>query len=197
MKKILSALAAIALLLVTFASAAGAQDEPVVGTIVSDPQTVPEAGEHTVTAIGSGFLPESDVLVGSCTSPSDELVPGVSSDEDIAASGAAISLLQHCDIAGALQATTDADGNFTLEVTAEIGPNFWLVAGTLDQSQSGGTWVPIVDAEAAPVDAETTAEEEEEDLAVTGADSSTLALVGAALLALGVVATMGARRSEI
>lgn len=187
MKKILSALATAVLLTVTFASAAGAQDDPVSGTITSDPVTVPEAGEHTVTATGSGFLPDSVLLLGSCTSPADELVPGVSTDEEISAAGAAAAatLVDSCDIVGALQVTTDADGGFTQEVTADIGPNFFLVAGTLDQSQAGGTWIPILDAEAAAA------------LAVTGAGSSTLALVGALLLALGTVALMGARRSEI
>lgn len=184
MKKILSALAAVTLLLVTFASAAGAQD-PVIGSVESDPATVPEAGEHTVTASGSGFLPDSVLLLGSCTSPADELVPGVSSVEDATAAAGAISPLENCDIANALQVTTDADGNFSQEVTAEIGPNFFLTAGTLDQAQSGATWIPIVDPEAAAA------------LAVTGADSSTLALLGAALLAVGMVAVAGARRSEI
>ena len=184
MKKILSAIAAAALLLVTFATAAGAQDQ-VVGTVTADPATVPEAGEHTFTVSGSGFLPDSDLLMGSCTSPADELVPGVSTEEDIAAAGAAINPLENCDLANALAVTTDADGNFEAELTAEIGPNFFVSGGTLDTSQIGGTWIPIVDPEAAAA------------LAVTGAESSTLALVGAALLAVGMVAVAGARRSEI
>lgn len=184
MKKILSALAAALLLTVTFASAAGAQD-PVIGTVVSDPATVPEAGEHTVNASGSGFLPDSVLLLGSCTSPADELTPGVSTVEEITAAAGAISPLENCDIANALQVTTDADGNFSQEVTAEIGANFFLTAGTLDQAQSGATWIPIVDPEAAAA------------LAVTGAESSNLALVGVALLALGSFALVGARRREI
>ena len=191
MKKILAALATSALLVVTFATAAAAQD-PVVGTIVSDPVTVPEAGEHTVTATGAGFIPDTTVLVGSCTSPGDELVAGVSGDDDIAAAGAAISILDNCDIASALQVDTDADGNFTQEVTAEIGPNFFLVAGTLDNSQRGGTWIPIFDAAAAEA-----AAAEATELAVTGVQSTTILLMGATLLVLGMVAVAGARRSEI
>lgn len=183
MKKILSALAAVTLLLVTFASAAGAQD-PVIGTVESDPATVAEAGEHTVTATGSGYLPDSTLLLGSCTSPADELVPGVSTLEDIGAAAGAIGIA-NCDVAGALQVTTDGDGNFSQEVTAEIGANFFLTAATLDQSQTGAVWIPIVDPEAAAA------------LAVTGTESSTLALIGAALLAVGMVAVAGSRRSEI
>ncbi len=184
MKKILTALATAALLTVTFTSVAGAQD-PVIGTVVSDPATVPEAGEHTVTASGSGFLPDSVLLLGSCTSPADELTPGVSTTEEITAAAGSINPLENCDLTGALQVTTDADGNFTQEVTADIGANFFLTAGTLDQAQSGATWVPIVDPDAAAA------------LAVTGVESSNLALIGTALLALGTVALLGARRREI
>ncbi|MDW3180169.1 MAG: hypothetical protein R8J94_22525 [Acidimicrobiia bacterium] len=183
MKKILSALATVALLTVTFASAAGAQD-PVVGTVVSDPASVPEAGEHTVTATGTGYLPDSALLLGSCTSPADELVFGEASAEDIGAAAGAIGIAD-CDLATAIQVTTDADGSFTQEVTADIGANFFLTAATLDQSQQGAVWIPIVDPEAAAA------------LAVTGVESSTLALVGAALMLMGMVAVAGARRSEI
>jgi len=183
MRKILSALVAAALLTVTFASAAGAQD-PVVGSVESDPASVPEAGEHTVTASGSGFLPDSVLLLGSCTSPVDELTPGVSTVEEITTAAVSINPLEHCDLANALQVTTDADGNFSQEVTATVAPNFFLTAGTLDQAQSGAVWIPIVDPAAAAA------------LAVTGSGSSTIAMFGAALLAIGMVALLGARRSE-
>jgi len=183
MKKILTALATTALLLVTFASTAGAQDS-VIGTVTSDPATVTEAGEATVTASGSGYLPDSTLLLGSCASPADELVPRVSTLEELTAAVGAIGLAD-CDVATALQVTTDADGNFTQEVTAEIGPNFFLTAATLDQSQQGAVWIPIVDPAAAAA------------LAVTGTESSTFALIGVALLALGMIAMVGARRREI
>lgn len=182
MKKVLTALAAAMLLVVSFAGMAGAQDT-VVGTVVSDPATVPEAGEHTVTATGSGYLPDSDLLLGSCTSPADELVPGVSTPEEIGAAAGEISPIVHCDLATALSITTDSDGNFSQEVTANIGPNFFLTAGALDQSQAGAVWVPIVDPDAAA-------------LAVTGAESSTFALIGAAMLVMGFFAVAGARRFE-
>lgn len=182
MKKALSALAAALLLVVSFAGVAGAQDT-VVGTVVSDPATVAEAGEHTVTATGSGYLPDSALLLGSCTSPADELVPGVSSVEEITAAAGEISPIVHCDLATALSIMTDSDGNFSEEVTANIGPNFFLTAGALDQSQAGAVWIPIVDPDAAA-------------LAVTGTESMTFALMGAALLALGFVAVAGARRLE-
>lgn len=182
MKKALAALAAAVLLLISFAGVAGAQDS-VIGTVVSDPATVPEAGEHTVTATGSGYLPDSDLLLGSCTSPAAELVPGVSTPEEITAAAGEISPIVHCDLATALSITTDGDGGFSQEVTANIGPNFFLSAGALDQSQAGAVWIPIVDPDAPA-------------LAATGANSSTFALLGAALLAMGFVAVSGARRFE-
>lgn len=181
MKKILSALAASLLLVLTFAAPAGAQT---VGSVESDPATVPAEGEYTVTASGAGFLPDSVLLLGSCTSPADTLVPGVSDTDTITEAALAISPLEHCDIANALQVTTDADGAFSQEVTATIGANFFLTAGTLDGSQSGAIWIPIVDAAAAG------------QLAVTGVDSGVLAGAGVAMIALGAFAVHTSRRKE-
>lgn len=177
MKKILAITATTLLAVLAFAVPAGAQD-PVIGIVTSDPATVPEAGEATVTASGSGFLPDSVLLLGSCVSPADELVPGVSSIEDAVAAAGAINALEDCDLAAALQVTTDADGNFSQEVTADIGANFFLTAGTLDGSQAGAIWIPIVD----PA------------LAVTGIDAGVAAIVGLALLIAGVVAFGASRR---
>jgi hypothetical protein len=183
MKKILTGLATSLLLVVALGTAAGAQD-PVIGTVESDPATVPEEGEHVVTATGSGFLPDSTLLLGSCTSPAADLVPGVSSLEEITAAAVAISPLANCDLASALQVVTDADGAFTQEVTATIGTNFFLTAGTLDQAQSGATWIPILDPALAA------------QLAVTGVDSGMLAGAGLGLMALGAFAVHTSRRKE-
>ncbi len=169
------------------ASAAGAQDETVVGTVTSDPATVPAAGEYTVTATGAGFVPESLLLLGSCVSPADTLTAGVSTPEEIGAAAGEISPLEHCDIANALQVTTDADGGFTQEVTATIGDNFFLTAGTLPGAgdpQAGAVWVPIVDAAAAG------------QLAVTGVESGELAGAGIALVVAGAGALHLARRRQ-
>lgn len=186
MKKFLSAIAVAGLVLVSFAGAAGAQDdETTVGTVTADPATVPAAGEHTFTASGEGFIPDSTILLGSCTSPSDTLVPGVSTDEEIVASGGEIDPLADCDLANALTIEVDADGNFTAEVTATVGDNFWVTAGTITgPAQAGGTWIPIVDAAAAG------------QLAVTGVDSGVLAGAGVAMIALGAVAVRHARRED-
>jgi hypothetical protein len=183
MKKILTGLATSLLLVVALGTAAGAQD-PVVGIVESDPATVPEAGEHTVTATGSGFLPDSTLLLGSCTAPGDELVPGVSSLDEITAAAGAINPLEHCDLGNALQVTTDADGAFSQEVTATMDTNFFLSAGTLDGSQAGGVWIPILDPALAA------------QLAVTGVDSGMLAGAGLGLMALGAFAVHASRRKE-
>lgn len=183
MQKTLAALAAALLAVLVLATPAGAQD-PVIGTVSSDPATVPEAGEHTVTASGSGFLPDSTLLLGSCRAPGDELVPGVSSTEEITAAAQSIDPLVNCDVAGAQQVTTDGDGNFSMDVTATIGPNFFLTAGTLDQAQSGAVWIPIVDPDAAA-------------LAVTGAEHWATAGFGIAMVLLGAFAVFGSRRLAI
>jgi len=189
MKKILAALATSALLVVTFASAAGAQDT-VVGTIVPDPATVPEAGEYTITVNGSGFIPDTPIVVGTCTGAGDVLVAGVASDEDIAAmlTETMAGLADNCDLATLASVDVDGDGNFLQDFTATVGDNFVIAGGALDLSQAGGTWIPIVD----PAAAEAAAE-----LAVTGVQSTTILLVGATLLVLGMVAVAGTRRREI
>ncbi len=183
MKKILSVMAASLMFVLSFATVAGAQDS-VVGTVTSDPATVPAAGEYTFTAEGSDFLPDSTLLLGSCTAPGDTLVPGTSTPEEIGAAAGGISPLEHCDVANALQVTTDADGKFSQEVTATIGDNFFLTAGTLDGAQGGAVWIPIVDVAAAG------------QLAVTGVDSGVLAGAGAALMVAGAGALHLARRRE-
>jgi hypothetical protein len=192
MKKILAALATSALLVITFASAAGAQDT-VVGSVVSDPATVPEAGEYTMTISGSGFIPDTTVVVGPCTGAGDVLVAGVSTDDEISAmlTETLTGFTDNCDLTTIASVDIDADGNFTQEFTATVGDNFVIGAGALDLSQGGGTWIPIVDPAAAAAAAETT------ELAVTGVQSTTILLMGATLLVLGMVAVAGARRSEI
>ncbi len=183
MKKMLAALLAVALMMLGLTGTASAQDEePVIGTVESDPPAVPAAGEYTVTATGAGFIPESTILLGSCISPADTLVPGVSTVEEITAAAGAIDALADCDLTTALTIETDADGAFEAEVTAEIGDNFFLSAGTITGApQAGAVWIPIVDPAAA-------------QLAVTGVESSHLALLGTALVLFGALAVQVSRR---
>ncbi len=182
MKKLLTMLAAI-VMVAAFAAPAGAQDT-VTGTVEADPATVPAAGEHTLTANGSGFIPDTTILLGACTSPADTLVPGVSSVDEITEAALAIDALVDCDLATALNIEVDGDGNFSAEWTGEVGDNFFFSGGALDGSQAGAVWVPIVDPAAA-------------ELAVTGAESWMIALFGVALLAVGALSLRGARRMDI
>ena len=186
MKKMLSALAIVAMLVLSVGGTAAAQDEEetVFGLVTSDPVTVPAAGEHTVTASGVDFIPDSTILLGSCVSPADTLVPGVSTEEEITAAAGAIDPFADCDIANALTVQTDGDGAFSAEVTATIGDNFFLTAGTITgPPQAGATWIPVVDPAAA-------------QLAVTGAESGVLAGAGVAMIALGAVAVHRSRRED-
>lgn len=182
MRKFLAVLMATLVATMFMAGAAGAQDV-VVGEMTPDPATVPEAGEHEITASVTGMIPDSTVLMSVCTAPGDDLVPGVSTPEDIAAALGSISPLEHCDVANAVTVQVDSDGNFTQAMTVTIGTNTVFSAGALDGSQIAGTWVPVVDPAAA-------------QLAVTGAESWMLAALGAILVMLGVTAVHGSRRFD-
>ena len=197
MRKFVIALAAVLIASHGFVGTAGAQDAHI-GTIEADPATVPEAGEYTLTANGSGWLPDTSILLTSCVSPADTLVPGVSDLDTIVAAAGEIDALTHCDLATAVPIDVDGDGNFTAELTAEVGDNFFFSAGALDGSQAGATWIPIVDPAAAAAAAEEAAAEEEpaedEALADTGVETGLLAVVGTAVLGAGVMVAREARR---
>lgn len=203
MRKFVIALAAVFIASLGLVGAAGAQDAHI-GTIEADPASVPEAGEYTLTANGSGWLPDTSILLTACVSPADTLIPGVSDLDTIVAAAGEIEPLSHCDLATAVPIDVDSDGNFTAELTAEVGDNFFFSAGALDGSQAGAAWIPIVDAAAAeepaaeeePAEEEAAAEEEpaEEALAETGVETGLLAVVGTAVLGAGVMVAREARR---
>jgi len=161
MRKTLFAIAAIFVASLSLAGTAQAQDDVVVGTVVADPATVSSAGEYTLTATGSEFIPDSSVLLVACVSPADLLVPGASSLEEIVAAAGLIDPLADCDIAAAQNVDVDGDGGWSADLTAEVGDNFFLSAGALDGSQVGATWIPIVTAAADAEPAEEEAAEEE------------------------------------
>lgn len=209
MRKALVALLAIVLASLSLTGTASAQDA-VIGTITADPQTVPEAGEYTMTATGSDFIPDTAILLVKCISPADTLVPGQSDLEEITAAATAIEPLADCDIAAAQNVEVDGDGGWTAELTADVEDNFFLSAGALDGSQAGATWIAIVpegagdddepaDAEAEEDDAEAEADEDEADeadaeLADTGVETGLLAVIGTAVLGAGVLLAREGRR---
>lgn len=183
MRKLMVALLAIMLASLAMAGTASAQDA-VRGTVTADPASVAAAGEQTFTATGADFIPNTSILLVKCTSPGDALVPGVSTLEEITAEGESINALADCDLGGAQNVDVDGDGNWTAELTADVGDNFWLSAGALDGSQAGATWVPIV----------SPALISEGDLADTGVETGLMAVIGAAVLAAGVMVAREGRR---
>lgn len=196
MRKLLSAMVAMVLVSLSLAGTAQAQDA-VIGTVTSDPATVPAPGEYTMTATGADFIPDTSVLLVACVSPADTLVPGSSDLAEITAAAGEISALVDCDIANAQNVEVDSGGSWSASLTATVGDNFFLSAGALDGSQAGATWVAIVPAAAATTDADDAdAEEEEEDaeLAETGVETGLLAVIGTAVLGAGVLVTREGRR---
>lgn len=218
MKKLLIVAVALTALF-AFSVPAGAQDAHI-GTIAGDPASVPEAGEYELTATGTDWLPDTDILLVSCISPADTLVPGVSELDEIVAAGQAITATVDCDLASAVPVSVDGDGGFTATLTAEVGDNFFFSAGALDGSQAGATWIPIVDpAAAAAAAADDAAAEEEvaeeevveeevveeepaeeeaaaEELPATGVESWMFAIGGITLL-LGGAMVLNSRRQFV
>ena len=192
MRKVLMALVAILLASLSLTSMAEAQDVQV-GTVVADPQFVPEAGEYTFTATGSDFIPDTAILLLKCTLPGDT----VTTPDEAAAAAADLNPLADCDISAAQNVEVDGEGGWTAVLTADVGHNFLLSAGDLAGSQAGGAWVPIISAEATSDDADAAEpedDEEEEELAETGVETGLLAIVGTAILGAGVLVAREGRR---
>lgn len=177
-------IAATAVLLASFGlmSTAGAQ-ETQIGSLTADPATVPEAGEYTIGITGTGWIPDSSIILVACTYPGDTLVAGVATEEEItvALTETLTGFLQNCDLAAAIPTEIDSEGNFTSELTAEIADNFVVGAGAVDQSQAGATWIPIV----APA-----AEEAAADIVTTAVESGQFPTLVAAVEAAGLVETL-------
>ena len=187
MRKLLATLSVLFAVVLVLAAPAGAQDETVIGSVEVNPPLVPEAGTYDLEVTGTGFIPDTDVVVGTCTAPGDTLVFGESSTEEITAavSETLTGFTTNCDLANLVTASVDSSGNVTATFSgATVGDNLIVGVGALDQSQGGGTWVPIGDPAAA-------------QLAVTGVDSWTVTLFGIGLLALGAGALYGSRRFEL
>ena len=162
MKKIMALTATVSMLaLFVLTTQAHAQDGP---TLTADPPTVPAAGTHTFTVAGSGFNPNFALNVLPCTIPGAELTPE-STQAEIAAAQARISPFVNCNLASVTQVTTDSSGNFSVQVTGDVGANFQWSAGDTAQTQSASVVVFIVEPaaeEEAPAEEEEAPAEEEE-----------------------------------
>ena len=187
MRKFVAVLVAVFVASLSLMGTASAQDaETHIGTLEADPASVPEAGEYSITANGSGWLPDTSLILTTCTYPGDTLVFGEATEEEISAAltETLTGFLENCDLAAALPTDVDGDGNFTVELTAEVADNFVLGAGALDQSQGGATWIPIVAAEAISEEAEAA------DIVTTAVESGEFPTLVAAVEAAGLVETL-------
>ncbi len=204
MKKILVALVAVLVASFAFAAAAQAQGQ----TIEFDPASVDAAGEVEVAVTGTGF----DVAVF--------ILPCEGAGGDPAA---LTDVTTQCDLGALTPASPDADGNISATITFNI-PEEGLVIAAGDQAQTNSAiGVITVGAaeeggeeegaeegaeeggeeeateEEAPAEEEAepeTTDAEEGELANTGVESGLLAIVGAALLAGGLMTAGAMRRVE-
>ena len=184
-------------------------------TITIDPDTVPaEVGDVTVTISGANWTEPSPFFIVAC--------PGAAGDPDAPYSlSTAPEAIAMCPdlMASALPVNWD-DGSFTTEWTVgitqadiDIGGLVimagWLSTDTLSNPEANATvgLINIGEAEEEPMDEpaeeepmDEPAEEEpmddtgEEELPVTGNDSGLLAIVGASILAAGLLAISAGRR---
>ena len=138
-----TALLVLASVLALFAlsSPAAAQDGPM---ITIDPAVVPAEGEYEFTVTGSGFTVPG-VAVLPCTAPGDVIMtPDMSAAELEALMRAAQPTGGDCIVTGMVQAPVGADGTFTVQVTGTVGPNFFVAAGDLAQTETAGIPVFVV-----------------------------------------------------
>ena len=133
MKRIMALTAAVSMLaLLVLASQASAQDGP---TMTADPAYVPAEGEYTFTVSGAGFTPGLALFVLPCTVPGDPMTPE-NAEAAIAGMGQ-----DNCNIGSLTPAVVGADGTFSVQITATIGPNFVWGAGDAGGTESSG--VPV------------------------------------------------------
>lgn len=192
MKKPLHLVVVLALFFVLAGTASAQDDGP---SITLDPESVEEAGTYDVTVTGSGFT--IPVFVLQC--------PGAGGDpEALTAEGVDAASL--CDLTQLTQATPDADGNFEVVIEeVEIGDcGLVWAAADIDQTETAEPVAITVDnpaedavcevVESEGYDEEVAGTGEDGELAETGVESTTLALIAAAMIAFGGVVAIEGRR---
>ena len=185
MRHLTGAIAVALLTVLAVVGPASAQDTQV-GELVVEPASVPEPGEYEINVTASGLIPDTSVLLGVCVAPGDELVFGEATEEEIAAAVDTLGL-DTCDIATAQQVDVGSDGSFTATATVTIGPNTFVTAADIAQTQGATMWIPIV----AQQDDEPTM------LAETGTDTLPILLTGMILIIAGGVALTASRRFRV
>lgn len=196
MKKPLHLVLVLALIFALTGVASAQDDGP---SITLDPESVEEAGTFDVTVTGSGFT--IPVFVLQC--------PGAGGDpEALTAEGVDAASL--CDLTQLTQATPGDDGTFEVvieDVEIDDCGLVW-VAADIDQTETAQPVAitvdnPAEDAVCEVVESEGYDEDvagaggeagEDGELAETGVESTTLALIAAAMIAFGGVVAIEGRR---
>ena len=201
MKKPLHLVLVLALIFALTGVASAQDDGP---SITLDPESVEEAGTYDVTVTGSGFT--IPVFVLQC--------PGAGGDPE-ALTQEGVDAASLCDLTQLTQATPDADGTFEVVLEGVEIDDCGLVfaAADIDQTETAEPVAitvdnPAEDAVCEVVEAEGYDEEvagtgdaagedgagEDGALAETGVESTTLALIAAAMIAFGGVVAIEGRR---
>lgn len=176
------------------AGPAAAQDGP---AITVDPESVDAAGTQSFTVTGSGFtLPALFVLP--CAYPADGDVANIGEDD--------------CDLGALTPVSPDEEGAFSVEVEYDVPEEgMAIVAADAGQVETAAAVISVAGAEdeaAEEEPAEEEAAEEEpaeeaegedveeaqEELPETGAESTTLAIIGLTVAAAGALVVGGSRR---
>ena len=168
-------------------------------SITLDPSTVPaEAGDVTITVSGANWAEPTPFYITACTEAKGDPSPLV----DV------VGVLANClTITGDFRDVTWDNGSFTTEVTftitqAEIDAGgLVILAGWLSTSATSEdaavAILTIADEEPAaeePAAEEPAAEEPAAEMPVTGAESNLLVVVGASILAAGLLLAGAGRR---
>lgn len=174
-------------LVAVFASAAGAQDGP---SVTIDPETVEAAGTQTFTVTGEGFT-QPALFVLPCAYPEGGDPDALSEDD--------------CDLT-ALTSVTPEDGAFEVEVEYDVpAEGMAIIAADAGQVETAVALITVGAAEEEPAEEEPAEEEptddedtegaqEDDELAETGTESTTLVVIGLTVAAAGALAVGGSRR---
>jgi len=110
--------------------------------IAIQPASVPSSGEYTVAVSGSGFGGETDVLLVSCVVPGDQIRSDISEQELLTR---LVELIpsDDCDVARAVQTTSDTSGMFTVDLTTMVDQNVVIYAALPGSAGGAYALLPV------------------------------------------------------
>lgn len=125
-----------------------------IGTLTIEPATVPAAGEHELTISGKNFLGGTGIVILPCITPGAPMVFGELTLGESNSRLGAIDPLVDCYLDQSIEVAVELDGTFTVTAIMDVtgtpdpalpdGTNFAIGAGSLDGSQDGRVWLPVV-----------------------------------------------------